>query len=956
MPSTPRGARRALAASAGLAVAVTGLSVFATSPATANPAGTALVISEVYGGGGNAGATLKNDFIELYNPTNAAISVAGMSVQYRSSGSSSAATGVTELSGSVPARGHYLVKQAAGTGGTADLPAVDATGEIAMSGTAFTAWLANGTTALNPGINSAVGTPGVIDLVGVNSNTFETAKTVAASNSTSLARAANGTDTDNNSADFTSGAPTPTGSGGGQEPEPEPEPVTVTIPEIQGTGSVSPLVGDPVETRGVVTAVYPEGGLFGYYLQTPGSGGAVDSTPGASDGIFVRQPSGAVTVTRGSYVEVTGTVAEFAGQTQLSVLPTDVTVLGETAAPVLPTTTLEWPDTDAEKEALEGMLYQPSVDFTVTNTFSTNQFGEVGLAVGDKPLVQPTEVADAQDAAAIAAVVADNAARAITLDDAASTNFTAAPGNTLTPAYVSNEEPVRVGARATIDEPVILTQGGSSTAPTYRFQPRERVVGPDNAASPATFENTRTAAPDSAAIDPTGTADVKVASFNVLNYFTTLGDANDDNVGDGGCLSYQDRLGDGTNVREGCDQRGAWDPQDFARQQEKIVAAINALDADVVGLMEIENSAKLGETPDEATGALVAALNADAGAGTWAANPSSSDLPPVAEMDVITNAIIYKPGAVKRLGASRALGELSGAGEAFDNAREPLAQAFTPVAGGESFLVVVNHFKSKGSGTDDGTGQGNANPDRVAQARALAAWVPTVQTAIGVEPTLLMGDFNSYAMEDPLQVLYAEDYVNVEKHSGSGDFSYSFSGLSGSLDHVLANPAAMELYTGTDTWNINSGESLAMEYSRHDYHATDFHEATPYRSSDHDPVIMGLDTITPTEPEPEPEPEPTPVKATISVKHSPSKVVAGKTRATLKIKVSAKGAKPTGKVTVKIKGGKTLKVTLKNGKATVKLPKFATPGTKKLTVVYRGDDRVKGESVTYRIKVVKKKN
>ena len=114
----------------------------------------------------------------------------------------------------------------------------------------------------------------------------------------------------------------------------------------------------------------------------------------------------------------------------------------------------------------------------------------------------------------------------------------------------------------------------------------------------------------------------------MLNYFTTLGDANDDNIGDGGCTPFRDRDDDGNTVNGGCDQRGAWDPQDFERQQSKIVNAINALDADVVGLMEIENSARPSARPrTRRLDSLVAALNADAGAGTWAANPSSSELP-----------------------------------------------------------------------------------------------------------------------------------------------------------------------------------------------------------------------------------------------------------------------------------------------------------------------------------------
>lgn len=635
---------------------------------------------------------------------------------------------------------------------------------------------------------------------------------------------------------------------------------TIAIDEIQGTGATSPIVGTTVTTRGIVTAAYPSGGFFGFYIQTPGTGAAgIDlGTHTASDAVFVRQTTGTVTAAPGSYVEISGTVTEFAGATQVEVVPTGITVLGETVDPVVTTTTATWPRAAAQKESLEGMRYRPSGDFTVTNTFSTNSFGEVGLAQGDKPLIQRTEV-ELPGPAGSSATEADNIARAVVLDDGASTNFlltgNAADCNprpagcllngNLTPPYVSTSDPVRVGARATFTADVIFTQGGSPSAPTYRFQPLATVVGPGNAGSPATFADTRTAAPDEALINEDGEADIKVASFNVLNYFTTLGDANDDNVGDGGCTPFRDRNDDGNTVNSGCDQRGAWDPQDFGRQQSKIVDAINALDADVVGLMEIENSLTLGETADEATNSLVAALNADAGAGTWAANPSSTELP-AGGMDVITNAIIYKPASVDRVGESRALGTLSDAGEAFDNAREPLGQVFEADAGGEPFLFVVNHFKSKGSAgpnpgdADSGDGQSASNGSRVLQATALRDWVRGLQTETGVESVILGGDFNSYAMEDPLRVLYDDGFTNVEQHFDNGEYSYSFSGLSGSLDHILVNDAALGRSTGTDIWNINAGEALALEYSRWNYHGTDFHAEGPYRSSDHDPVILGL--------------------------------------------------------------------------------------------------------------------
>ena len=259
-------------------------------------------------------------------------------------------------------------------------------------------------------------------------------------------------------------------AGEGDEEEPPADPAEATIPEIQGTGDESPLKGDPVITEGVVTAAYPSG-LFGFYMQTPGSGGAVDlGTHTASDGLFVYYPfgSGNVTVEPGDHVEVTGEVSEYAGLTQVEIADaaTDVEVLDEPATAPTPVTGV-WPDTDAERETLEGMLFQADGDFTVSDTFSTNSYGEVGLARGTKPLITPTEVADAQDEDAIAVVVADNAARGIILDDASSTNFANSsssnnytPSNGhLTPPYVSNTEPVRVGAAVDVQRAGRLQRG-----------------------------------------------------------------------------------------------------------------------------------------------------------------------------------------------------------------------------------------------------------------------------------------------------------------------------------------------------------------------------------------------------------------------------------------------------------------------------------------------------------------
>ena len=166
-----------------------------------------IVINEVYGGGGNSGADYKNDFIELYNPTNAAVDLTGWSVQYASS--TGASWQVTALSGTIEPSGYYLVQEGAGAGGTVDLPTPDATGGIAMSGTNGKVALVSNTTAL-----SGTCPAGLVDEVGYGSaNCFEGAGAAPVlSNTTSDARNPIGFDSDNNSTDFVAGAPTPKNS------------------------------------------------------------------------------------------------------------------------------------------------------------------------------------------------------------------------------------------------------------------------------------------------------------------------------------------------------------------------------------------------------------------------------------------------------------------------------------------------------------------------------------------------------------------------------------------------------------------------------------------------------------------------------------------------------------------------------------------------------------------------
>ncbi len=199
---------------------------------------------------------------------------------------------------------------------------------------------------------------------------------------------------------------------------------------------------------------------------------------------------------------------------------------------------------------------------------------------------------------------------------------------------------------------------------------------------------------------------------------------------------------------------------------------------------------------------------------------------------------------MQRVGASKVL--LNSA--PFANAREPLAQAFKAVGDPDSaaFGVITNHFKSKSasgaSGDNLDTGQGGYNGDRTRQATALADFADQFKLDRGIQKIFLAGDFNSYTQEDPMQVLYGRGYTKLESDQ-TGETSYSFSGLSGSLDHVLVNAAALPAVKGVDIWEINAPESVGLQYSRFNYNVTELFEGNnPFASSDHNPEIVGIDT------------------------------------------------------------------------------------------------------------------
>ncbi|GAA1146204.1 ExeM/NucH family extracellular endonuclease [Nesterenkonia lutea] len=902
-PPGPRRLARGLAA-VGLSTAL-----LAPAPAFATPETPApekvsgadcVVINEAFPNGGSGSAALSHRFVELLNTCEETVSLTDWSLQYRARSSTGAPTSTVELSGEIQPDGHYLIQGGGNSGDGAGLPAADAeTGAAIGAGAGGTLILATTAETLEGlPLESVVDHEGVADLLGFGStNTFETAAATSGTNTQSLNRTG-GSDTDDNSADFTRGTPSPTNAAGetspGAEPEPEPtdpepsepgeeptdpeptdpeptdpeptdpeptdpetDPTELEIDEINST-----LAGDDEEfavtTRGVVTAVYPaEQSFNGFYLQTTGSGGDVDlSTHETSDAIFVYSPWSVSEqrVQVGDFVEITGDAEVYYDAPQISLYPEstqtphhEFSLIEDEPFEAVKPASVEVPENAEDRESLLGMLIDPQGTYTVTDHYTLNQYGEIGIVVGEEPLVNPTSAfRPGPEAEALAA---ENAERVIYLDDAASTSWQAWSEDRDQPLpYLTLEDPIRIGAEVLWQTDVIMDYRFEE----WRLQPLSKLT-PETAeqVQPAEFENTREG--NESPAERTG--DVRIAGFNVLNYFISLGED------EAGCEYYTDIDGNPT-TNDYCDARGAYSQESFERQEDKIVAAIDGLDADVVALQEIENTRYFFEDGDRdrALAALVEALNsAENSAGTWDYVESPEEVP--AEEDVIRNGFIYRTDRVAPEGDSRILFEdgvddldQSQLGELdldaiFSNAREPLAQEFTEVDGSgettddaESFLAVVNHFKSKGgSGTGDNAdtnGQGSFNGDRVRQAEALVAFADALQADAGTEKLFLMGDFNSYELEDPIQVITEAGYTNLSAETGG--YSYMYDGAVGSLDHLFATEAAAGDVAQTQIWNINAVEPLALEYSRYNSVGTLLHAPDQWRSSDHDPILADL--------------------------------------------------------------------------------------------------------------------
>jgi predicted extracellular nuclease len=302
--------------------------------------------------------------------------------------------------------------------------------------------------------------------------------------------------------------------------------------------------------------------------------------------------------------------------------------------------------------------------------------------------------------------------------------------------------------------------------------------------------------------------------------------------------------------------RGASNAAELTRQLAKLVAELNGLNADVLGLSELENN------PTASADALVNGLNAVAGSGTYAyINTGTTGT------DSIRNVLVYKPARVTPVGTFAVYVPT------VNGVRPSIAQLFKPAAGAKTslqqFTVVVNHFRSKGSDCgaldpDTGDGQGYCNLNRLTMAQGLIDWLAgnpmNDTTPAANRKILLVGDFNSYFKEDPIQAMISPTFTKtgyladanatysnlIDKFLGAAAYSYQYMSESGYLDHALTSPLLTKLTTGVTEWHNNSDEPPFIDYNTESKSAdqiANYYAADAFRASDHDPILLGFNPL-----------------------------------------------------------------------------------------------------------------
>ena len=762
---------------------------------------TTLVINEVYGGGGNAGSTLKNDFIEIKNIGTTTVDLSGWSLQYNSSGGASAFS-THALGGQVPPGATYLAQEAAGTGGTVDLPPPDATGSLSMSGTGGRVALVHSTTALSCAPGSCTTAANVVDFLGWGSAAadFEGTRAPATTNPTSVSRNASGADTDDNGADFTAGTPTPTACGQGCVVPP----ATVTIAQAQGAGHTSPYDGKPVaQVTGVITG--HDGS--GFWMQDPRGPQAPGYVDGASSGIYVFTSSApAASLQPGTSVSVNGTVTEFhpgstgLGVTEIGGTPT-VTVVDPNAAPIAPTEIgpngIQPPATVIDNDAAPGQQvdvekpggqYQPAedgIDFweslegMLVDLPQARVVGPTNTAFGETPIVP-----------------------------AGSGTQTARGGIVL---LQSDPNPERI----VLDNSTGVTVPSANVGDTYAHATGNVTYDFGNFHLMASASPLRTSG--GIARETTGSAandELSVATFNVENLDPTDPQAKFDDLA--AIIVDNLQAPDLLALEEVQDNTGRTDDHTVAANQtlEKLIAAIAAAGGPAYDYRQIDpvDDAEGGEPGGNIRVAFLIQDGTPLSFVDRDPGTSTTDTDVVLGTDG-TPELTHSPGRV------------APANSAWQATRVPLAGEFT--FGGQKVFVVANHWSSKGG--DQGLFGANQPPfqsseaKRTQQAQVVNDFVDEIYAKDPDANVVVLGDLNDFEYSDSVTTLTDDGSALLDLPGTLPDsqrYTYVFEGNSQVLDHILLSQGLVDQTYDYDVVHANA------EFSD--------------QASDHDPQVVTL--------------------------------------------------------------------------------------------------------------------
>ncbi len=625
------------------------------------------------------------------------------------------------------------------------------------------------------------------------------------------------------------------------------------ISAVQGSGASTPLNGVAgVSIEGIVVGDYQgasNNSLRGFFMQEEDADS--DGNPLTSEGIFVFDgnftPLPNVDVKVGDRVRVTGKPGEFFGMTQMGTLTNAEVCAGNQAIPTPAALALPVPNVpngdlliataaiNGYYEAFEGMLVKFPLNLKVSEYFQLERFGQLVLGQGNRiPSFTNHKVPSVQGYIDHQIKLAKSR---IILDDKNNVqNYALSSGEpipyptgglSITNRFRGND------AIRNLTGVLHWSFAGQSGTDAWRIRPVEELYK-------YTFRSTNPRQDTPPAVG----GSLKVAGFNVLNYFTTIDDTASNSSG---------TCGPNGNL----DCRGADSDAELVRQSAKMAAALCKMDADIFGLTELENNSS------GSLAAVVSAANGVAGCGPYDFINTG-----IIGGDAIKVGLIYKTTTIAPTGAYKILDG------AVDNRfldtknRPSLAQTFSQTATGEKLTVAVNHLKSKGSNCNDvndfdaNDGQGNCNLTRLKAARALVNWLATDPTQSGDPDFLIIGDLNSYAKESPIRAIRkgadnrrktADDYVNlISLFGGNKAYSFVFDGQTGYLDHALATQSLAAQVTGTAEWHINADELPSFDYNdtiadvgeasfEAKPSALPLYEPNQYRTSDHDPIIIGID-------------------------------------------------------------------------------------------------------------------